>query len=565
MSSGSGSSVLQKGSDELYDHVCGPCENEGYMKEARKYCEVCSEFLCDHCIKHHRKLALLKKHKLVPAHTVSVIPSRCLSFYCGCSSNNETEHYCENHSDVICTQCKNEKHDKCRTTPIQQKCSGYKALKIDEILAKTNHLKDKYDRLKQKCSTNKKELVRSKDVCHSEIKAFRRELNDFLDKLEQKMLIELDACEDEENKLIDQQFVTLSKTLQMLDTDDKMLTEAKVDGKIQTMFAAEVRAKKTIRECKRRLADLEKAVANFRLSFEKNKKLADFPVNIKSLGTLNTQTKKADHRNKVVLLGKHVESRREVMVRSNNCYYVPAITDYALMPNGNIVICDSNNDRLKLFDNSWACQESLAIPNIRRMSVVDPNTVIVTVPSEKKLQYVQILPQLQLERNIDLDTECLGVCVSGTDIYMTCKTPKGPEIRVLGLDGTFKRHIPIERNSYPDNITVAPSREKIFYTDRKTQTITCMTVDGRIVYKYRDENLKDARGIYCDLEDNLFVCGQISNNVYAITADGKSCGKLLTVNDGLRWPECIAYRSSENELIIGCLNSDHSPVYKMTN
>ena len=477
----------------------------------------------------------------------------------------ETEYYCENHSDVICTPCKNIKHHKCRTTPILQKCSGYKASKIDAILAKSKSLRDKYDRLRQKCSANKKELVRSKEICRYKINSFRKELNDFLDEMEQKMLKELDACEDKEHQLIDQQLETLSEALQSLDTDGKMLAKARVDGTIQTMFAADVHAAKTIRECKSRLAVLEKAVTNFGLSFEKNKTLADLPVNIKSLGVLNTHNKTVEQGNKIVLFGKHVQSRREVMVRLDNCYYVPSITDCALMPNDNIVTCDSNNDRLKLFDNSWVCQESVTIPNIRRVAVVDPNTVIVTVPNERKLQNIQLHPQLQLGRNIHMDTECFGVCVSGTDIFVTCKTKQGREIRVLGLDGTQKRHIPIDRNSYPYNITVAPSREKIFYTDSKTQASTCMTVDGRIVYKYRNDNLRDARGMYCDSEDNLFVCGQISNTVQAITADGKSRGTLITSNDRLRWPECIAYRSSENELIIGCLNSDHLPVYKMTN
>ena len=72
MASVDGSNLLQADSDELYDYVCGPCENEGNVKEAIKYCGDCSAFLCDPCVKHHRKLTLLKKHKLVPAHTISV-------------------------------------------------------------------------------------------------------------------------------------------------------------------------------------------------------------------------------------------------------------------------------------------------------------------------------------------------------------------------------------------------------------------------------------------------------------------------------------------------------------
>ena len=240
MASVDGSKSLQAASHKVFDHVCAPCENEGIVKEAKQYCGVCSEYLCDPCVRHHKKVTLTKSHKIVPAHTVSVSSSRHVSIYCGCNNNKETEYYCENHSDVICSPCKDIKHHKCRTTPIQQKSSGYKSSKIDAILAKSKSLKDKYDRLKQKCSTNKKELVRSKDHCQKEIKAFRKELNDFLDKLEHKMLKELASCEDEKRKQIDQQIATLSNALQMLDADHMILSKSKEDGRTPVMFAAEV-------------------------------------------------------------------------------------------------------------------------------------------------------------------------------------------------------------------------------------------------------------------------------------------------------------------------------------
>ena len=48
----------------------------------------------------------------------------------------------------------------------------------------------------------------------------------------------------------------------MLDIDYKMLTKAKVDGRNQVMFAAEVHTAKSIRDCESRLADLKKDVAD---------------------------------------------------------------------------------------------------------------------------------------------------------------------------------------------------------------------------------------------------------------------------------------------------------------
>ena len=591
MASVDGSRSVQAASDELFDYVCDPCGNEGNTIEAKQYCGVCSEFLCDPCVKSHRKFQITKNHKIVPATTVSVSSSRRISLYCGCKNNREPEYYCENHDDVTCSPCKDIKHHQCKLISIQQKSSGYKSSQIDAILVKSKYLKEKYDQLKQKCSTNKKELGRSKDICQNEMKAFRKELNGFLDRLEQKMLKELSDIEVEKRRQIDEQITTLTNALQMLDAEYKILAKAKADGRNQIMLTAEVQTSKTIRDCESRLADLTKDITELILSFEKNKKLEGLLTVVKSFGAINKIEKKDGQGEKIVLLGKHVQSRREVNVRLGEDRYKPRITGCAVMPGGNIVICDNNNDRLKLFDNSWVYQGSLTIPGvIYDVSVVDANTVIVTAPHTKKLQYVQILPQLQrgraiqlplgrgiqlplgraiqlpqlqLGRTIQLDSYCWRVCVSGDDIYVRCTTSDGRwEIRVLGLDGTEKRRVPVDRNSSPNYITLSPSGEKIFFTDWDTNIVTCMTVDGRTVYTYKDDNLKITRGMYCDSEDNLFVCGWKSNTVQAITADGKSGDTLLTSSDGLVRPNSIAYRSSDDELIVGCY-LEHILVYKM--
>ena len=90
-----------------------------------------------------------------------------------------------------------------------------------------------------------------------------------------------------------------------------------------------------------------------------------------------------------------------------------------------------------------------------------------------------------------------------------------------------------------------------------------MTIDGRIVFTYEDDNLKRPDGMYCDSEDNLFVSGRRSNAVQAIAADDKICGTLLTSSDGLKRPQCIAYLSPDDALNIGCNRLNRLLVYKM--
>ena len=558
MASVDGSKSIQAASDELFDHVCGPCQIGGNDKEAKKYCSDCSEYLCDPCVSYHRTLALTKNHKIVPANSESFDTGRCLTVYCGCNKNQEVEFYCEDHADVICRRCQSIKHHKCKTSTIHQKSSGYTSTKLESILSKMRSLKDKYDQLKQECSGDKKELKELKEVCKKEIRAFRKELDDFLDKLEQNMLAELDQFETKESHRVDQQITTLSMALQMLNADDQLLNDARKDARKQVMFAAEVQTSKGLQECQSRLVDLEKEIVKLSLSFERNTKLDDLKRDINTLGSLKMLEEAAKQCEKTVLLDRKIQSRKEVNVRLADDKTDPGICGCAVMPNGYIVICDRNNERIKLLDNSLVHTDSLNLPEPWDVSAVDANNVIATLCEQKQLQYVQVLPQMKTGRVLQLDKMCWGVAVSGDDIYVSCRNYGAEgEVRVLDKRGNLKRRLGVNKDgsflfTKPDYITVNTAGDKVFVSSLTQHTITCMTVDGSIIYQYRDKDLKYPHGLYCDDGDIILVCDYDSNNVQMITAVGKKAGTVLSVADGLKMPCSISFRKSDNTLFVGC-------------
>ena len=562
MASVDGSKSLLAASDELCDNICGPCKSEGNKKEARQYCVDCSEYLCGSCVNFHGKLPTLKHHKIVSANTVSVGTSRRLTIYCGCNKNKEVEFYCAGHADVICSPCKNIKHHKCETTFIHQKSSAYTSTMLDSVLSKTKSLKDKYDQLKQECSENQNELKRSKEARKKEIKAFRKELDDFLNKLEQRMLEELDQYETKKQELIDQHMTTLTTVLQMLDADCQLVENARKDGRKQVMFAAEVQASKTFHDCGSRLADLAKDVVEDSLTFEKNKKLVDLQKDIISFGSLRTKDndEKKSSSEKFVFLNREIVSRIEVNVhldddKREDCW----ISGCTVMPNGYVLLCDRRNGRLKLLDNSFVFKESLSLPGLMTASIVDPSTVIVSNIDKKHLQYVDVFPHLKAGRTIRLERECWGVSVCGDKMYTPYCDAK-QEIRVLDLDGNPKG--PVLRVSWPRFVTVNISGTKVFASSI-SNSITCMTTDGKIIYQYKDGHLRDPRNICCDFNDNILVCDWNSNTVQVITTDGKKYGTLLSSSDGLKYPSSVAYRENDDSLIVGCEGTGKLFVFKL--
>ena len=284
----------------------------------------------------------------------------------------------------------------------------------------------------------------------------------------------------------------------------------------------------------------------------------------------------SSEKSKTVLLGCKVQSRSQVNVKAGDDEETPSITGCTVMTNGDAVLCDNSNEKIKLLNSSGVLTGNMKLSSAPHdASVLDPSSVIVTLPDKDQLQVVQVYPQLKPGRVIQLDKRCRGVEVGKGELYVTChynyytNTGKEGDIRVLGLDGKVKRLLGVNQDgpfmfNWPYYITVNSSGEKIFVSDDSTGTVTCMSVDGRVIYTYKDDSMRDPQGLLCDSEDNILVCGDSSHTVQVLTADGKRYCTLLTASDGLKYPRPIAYRDMDNTLLVGCYDSDHLLSFQLT-
>ena len=257
----------------------------------------------------------------------------------------------------------------------------------------------------------------------------------------------------------------------------------------------------------------------------------------------------------------------------------PRITGIAVMIDGHIVLIDFRNHAVKLLDNSWSLKDSLWVePYPSDVAVVDSSTVIVS--SSTHLQFVHVLPHLKAGRKMKQFKRSEGVVVYGDEIYVLCYllTPWGEgEVRVLGMNLKLKRRLGFTEEDktylfkYPLKIAINSSDERIFVSEN--HCVTCITsLDGHVVFKY--DGLNCAGGLYCDSADNILLCG--SKCIEVITAGGKKSTLLSerefsedlwgdTASDIPRQKPCsIAYRHSEETLIIGCFHFDSIFLFKLT-
>ena len=114
----------------------------------------------------------------------------------------------------------------------------------------------------------------------------------------------------------------------------------------------------------------------------------------------------------------------------------PCISGCTFMASGHAVLCDRSNAKIKLLDKALVLQENLKLDSLPwDVSVVDDDNVI-TMPSTKHLQYIQVFPQLKTGRTIQRHKECRGIEVFGDAIYTTQSDGSGQgEVQILYLNG----------------------------------------------------------------------------------------------------------------------------------
>ena len=281
----------------------------------------------------------------------------------------------------------------------------------------------------------------------------------------------------------------------------------------------------------------------------------------------------AQHSNINILGYKTIKKVKEIDVKVSGDREDCDITGCCFMPGGTMILCDWNNDKIKLLDRSLSLVDSLDPPEEPwDVAAVDNSNVIVTMPWKTQLQFIQVLPSLKLGRTIDVGEMCWGVAVAAGKIFVSCYNDDDEvgDIRVYDIEGRdMRKRLGISPNGSimfrrPPNVAASRSGDKVFVSDWFTHTVSCLTGDGKIVYQYRDDDLEGPRGLLVDDNDNVIVCGGYSNTVQAITSAGKKHKTLLSSEDGISYPLCVSFRPSDRTLVVGSGLSDKLLIYQMS-
>ena len=307
-----------------------------------------------------------------------------------------------------------------------------------------------------------------------------------------------------------------------------------------------------------------------KLKFERNEKLRDVLKSVEDLGRIEPSGSGSAQQDQVVILDMVVKSTKEVDINVPNDDRSPSITGCTVLSNGHILLCDNSNKKVKLVDSEMSVKKSLKLSGCPMdVAAVGENEAIITFSKtdNNDIQYIYTHPDLKMGEKITFADKCRGLQVFNDEIYTTCNKDSGhDEIWRLDRAGNIMSKIVLTQSSsgrsFYLGVCLAGSIPRVYLTDWDNHRVTCFQLDGKMVYQYKDKELRRSNGIYVDSVGNSLVCGTGSHNVIVITADGRKHGELLTSKD-ITYPRCIDYRPEDNTLIVGCEGNSKLFVYKL--
>lgn len=563
--------TLSKSSEEAFTFECDACKLDDKIQEAHFFCPSCDDYLCPTCETHHKKVKATRFHEIMMVGEMSLGDSKTniqavkqaiVRNPCHCGQNEEINFYCAEHDVCFCLLCKNVKHRGCTTDSIDNRSCGPSVLaEFTDLGKKSTEINEKAEAFVNEYQRQKGVLEEQNEKCKDSVRKLRSKLKLLVEECSRISLENLQQVIDKHDDQLNDSNNAIASIRQMLAKDEQLMKEINDTKDKRQAFIASSQLRKSLTEYDTVLEDVKNKIEVPVISFEQNKVFDDLQKTVKHLGNIRVTYNTKGTKDLPILKDATVKLSHAEDIGILNKKKEPAITGLGFLKDGKLLIADHASEKLALLDADLKIEETMVLEERPYdLALISDTNVVVTLPYEQKLLFVQTDPKLQIIFEKDLLNRCWGVAFCKGNIYVSCNfSGENPEILELDAQtGRQKRSItckPMDKNvsfKYIFNIATNQDGTKLYVSDYWAHQVLCMASDGQLIYAYSDPDLKYPRGILVDAADNALICGEASKNVHIVKADGTRHRILLKSEHGIQTPFAIDYRISDGMLAIGC-------------
>ncbi|KAL3855542.1 hypothetical protein ACJMK2_014749 [Sinanodonta woodiana] len=577
------------------DKTCDSCMNEGGSVTAENYCGVCKEALCSTCAKVHRKNKATRNHAVVNIQDViadlELAVSLSVSITCPKHVGKEYEFYCNTHNSMCCSECVDQVHKGCREV-IQVKGATSKVRKEKETIAVIDRLKELKSQLDQFRNENQEEFNKMKAEVNNipdEIEVVRKKVNTLLDNVKSRITMEKNALLKEESiacHVKNQQCESISSAItNSFHVLEAVFAHGSPRHFLTTLHKIEehlVHYESAVKEkySEVRHVDAKLSLDHSLLSLiksndtniakidivEKKHSLAPSvfpPTKVKTVNPTTIRHDGPDDETKTVkertLPEKSLhfkplkDCKPEVIAQCNADYpdgRYPRYSAIIRLPDDKVLLVDCNISTCRLYDASFQHLADYKMTSCPLgVCVVEGSEVAVTLPHQKMIQFLTVDSSIHPGRVINTSQGCDGISALSKDqLVVSCIRNDSLYWCILKMDGLETFCVEVCPSSWRSQLSVNNRRTHIYVSYYNPGAVYAYSVNGTCIFKYKHKTLDGACGVGVDREDNLYVVGQMSNNIHQVSPDGTP---LQVFSTGIpKHPSAICFFSSGDEFLL---------------
>ncbi|CAG2232742.1 unnamed protein product [Mytilus edulis] len=454
------------------------------------------------------------------------------------------ELYCSFHACPCCVTCIKDKHNKCQEIKMlsdvlmEVKSSASVQLFEKDLKDVKENLKEITKYLKSRLNTSKSQKTKAVE----QIRYMREAVYDFLNKLEQEIL---DDLETKQSQLQSK----MKSILQQLKSEANHISKLQIEFSKMTQYATELQMYVGLREIEKTTSQAAKYIEDLKsggsldevnLELTISSELQSILKDVKSFGDIHINTSpfnlqvkagRNDQAQYLVPTIHTIEQIKPSLLRQLTIpQYSKSISIHAcsILPDGKYLFlnCSSGLSNMLLFSN-----DGMFMREVEEFSVISYDICFVSNDTVAvALGYQNQIALVDVEKNhifdsMDLSHTCRSVASDG-QMLVIGSDEKSSLVNLNDMSCTILEGVVADR--------VALFKGNIYSTIYGLNKVCCHKSTGEALWSFMHDDITRPQGLTLDKNGFVYVVSTNNNCVIAVSPDGKTCKTILSEADGMK-------------------------------
>jgi len=421
---------------------------------------------------------------------------------------------------------------------------------IETLTSRVAHLRDARKGEQRTLTNSYKHAVQ-------EIKKLREHFSRVLERLESQTLDELDIVYKDYNEKILEDVKKCDREIASLRKKAEELNSRRARDELRGHIVQS--------ECETKVAEAEKLIrdlegTDFKINFRPDKSIDEFMTGLKVLGKveepyrslmsildsgLQLDTKRLVssplHSYQVKYLENH-----NVLVKDDVeiCY----ITGCCQLPDGQFVLVDCSNSRVKLVNDKFNVISYVNVPNFAQdvCCLTDLEVAVTINNSRENVHEIQFISvnnkRLHLGRKFTLTHDCDGIAHHADRLYVS----SWDALYVYSTSGRFIEKLYEDKSEGSDTtvyrIAISDDGYRIYVTNVESDSLVTLDHNGYVLSTLTDPDLRKPSGVCVASGGQVFVAGESSNCILQVDREGeRKLATVATYVEGLKVPQALCF------------------------